>query len=653
MPKLVLSLLPFAYLFLASSDADADMCEALSKESKGYTDKMATLKRVASVSYSTSEQAKLKKQIDQIRDMCSYRIFIELLKKVRDWEPYVFSSALAAKNTDAQMAFLELITKHAGKWQPATYRCASQLDSKEKANLFKQMLEQAVRVDFPAIAYDVLADINNEAQVEAFSSILQRKTSFNWQDAVFETVKSFKVTKPSPNYPLLAFKAMLYAAEKKDWPAETYSQLEYLHKASIYWNFLKKNALERAAKMTGRLNIKNPFDTFFDHQSLETLVKENNIGSVEKLLPLLPIWLRSNYTLMFYSRSNQEASFQQPRAIMYTPLADFIATFTDSTMKGGDTIETISVNKKTFEFEFREVVFKNGKAQFSAINPLKCAVCHHGDSDLKPNWDEYPFWLGAYGMYDDTITSKVFLRPLHATPQDLKNAEAMLKKIGGMPALENTFEEFKKFRATQQTHPRYQYLDHHNVSVFTYPPYRQEGVPPWLEGNPREIFGVPNELLNELFGAWNIQRIFRRIRNVPAYEKERTNLLYFLAGCESNLANLRLTLEAGIVAKGVRPSSRYDEHFARLGIDYLKMTDLTFDRELMLLNDKGFIGSDARMAYLLAEDLKNSIPDIAKHIKVEESGGDERFAKMNSIAPKLLMVEGKWEGCAALEKAMK
>lgn len=648
-------LFPFllAFACLSHTSAHADSCVALIKGEKGYEDKISTLIRLASLSYNASELAELKNEIYQIDTMCSYKVFIELLKKARSWEPYVFASALDVRNEDAANSFIELITKHAAKWQPATYRCASRINSAEKAKLFKQMLEKAAYLDFPATAYDVLTDINNEAQVEAFSLILQKKTSFNWQDAAFSAVRSMKPAKEQPNYRLRAFKALLDKVTQKDWPAAVYASLPSINSYFRYDHFIRKNELGIKTEISDRLDnpyAGDPFETFFDNEDLETLIKDHHIGSIEELLLFLPLWTKSNYTLLFYSRSQQEASFQKPRAIIYTPLGDFLASFNDPTMPGGNIFETIFVNKKTFEFEFREIVFKDGKAEFSKVNPSKCVACHHG-RDLKPNWDEYPFWLGAYGMLHDEINAKTFLKPFHATQQDLNYTKAMLERIGGMNALENTFEEFKKFSKEKTKHARYKYLGPDWKEILKYPPYREEGQAPL--GYKNGIFGTPNEFINELVGVWNIQRIFRKVKNAPSYEKEKMNLLHFLAGCESSPVETRKDIDNKFAKTEVMPSSRYEELFTRdLGVDYLKMTDLTFGRDLMLFNDNGFIGSDYRMAYLLAEDIKRSVPAIGKFIKVENHD-DERHRRMNSVAPKLQMVNDKWEGCAALEDAMR
>jgi hypothetical protein len=66
------------------------------------------------------------------------------------------------------------------------------------------------------------------------------------------------------------------------------------------------------------------------------------------------------YTLVYESGSAQKASFENPRAIVFGPDAKFIFTFNGhASQVGGNTIETMTFNNKTKEFELREILFKN------------------------------------------------------------------------------------------------------------------------------------------------------------------------------------------------------------------------------------------------------------------------------------------------------
>ena len=175
--------------------------------------------------------------------------------------------------------------------------------------------------------------------------------------------------------------------------------------------------------------------------SLKRLIIEKNVGTIEALLPLLPDSFRSHYALMFNSRSLQEASYRDPRVILYGPEAKFIITFNGNPgLRGFDALETMEFDDGTKSFRFHEITFPKkstesavsaSQVRFSESNPDKCLKCHGSPS--RPIWDTYPVWPGAYGERDhQPLSAKEregladFLRNQAAHPRYRPLAESKL-----------------------------------------------------------------------------------------------------------------------------------------------------------------------------------------------------------------------------------
>src|SRR4051812_36180203 len=62
----------------------------------------------------------------------------------------------------------------------------------------------------------------------------------------------------------------------------------------------------------------------YDIEFIKTLIRKNDVKSVEDFLQALPVALRSNYVLVHHSSSSQPASFKDPRVIAFSPDARFI-----------------------------------------------------------------------------------------------------------------------------------------------------------------------------------------------------------------------------------------------------------------------------------------------------------------------------------------
>src|SRR5258708_26724816 len=137
-----------------------------------------------------------------------------------------------------------------------------------------------------------------------------------------------------------------------------------------------------------------------DFASLQRLISQGDIGSVEELIAALPASERSRYALVFESRSLQGASFENPRAILFGPDARLILTFNGGARQRGlRSVETMEFDEGTREFRLRELLFPERAAGavgvvISEPNPQRCARCH--GTPAPPLWDSFPPWPGAY-----------------------------------------------------------------------------------------------------------------------------------------------------------------------------------------------------------------------------------------------------------------
>jgi mono/diheme cytochrome c family protein len=228
--------------------------------------------------------------------------------------------------------------------------------------------------------------------------------------------------------------------------------------------------------------------------SLQRLIEQRDVRSVEALMPVLPAGLRSRYALMFRSRSLHGASFDNPRVILYGDDARLVLTFNgDPRLPGFDVVETMEFDPESKAFTFREIEFAAaagapGRPRISEPNPQPCRKCH-GDPP-RPVWDTHPLWPGAYG--------ERYRAPL-----------APMEAAG-----------LKRFLQAQPTHPRYRYLA--DVARLADPETFRPGARARYEGSERE---PPNAQLAVLLGRLNFENIVHELESRPQFEAYRVPLL--------------------------------------------------------------------------------------------------------------------------------
>jgi cytochrome c553 len=232
----------------------------------------------------------------------------------------------------------------------------------------------------------------------------------------------------------------------------------------------------------------------FNFASLQSLLSQQNIGSVEQLLAALPAAQRNRYALVFESRSLQGASLENPRVILYGPDARFIVTFNGGpAQRGFRVVETMEFDDESQEFRLRELLFPEraagvDKVVVSEVNPERCARCH--GAPAQPVWDTFPLWPGAYGEH--------------------YRANLSARERAGLSA----------FLALQATHPRYgellganRFADPHTFRSSAHGQYAGIPVEP------------PNAELAIYLSRLQAQSITRQLVRQPAFDLYRYALL--------------------------------------------------------------------------------------------------------------------------------
>jgi mono/diheme cytochrome c family protein len=229
-------------------------------------------------------------------------------------------------------------------------------------------------------------------------------------------------------------------------------------------------------------------------ERLVQAVAEQRVTTVERALELLSPSLRSRYALVFDSRSLQQASFADPRVVLFGIDARFIVTFNGQAgQRGFDTLEMMEFDEQRNRFEFREIHFPEGSspgdgAVVSEANPAKCVACH--GQPLRPVWDTWPTWPGVYG--------EQYRAPLARSELD----------------------GLKSFLEAQPTHPRYRALRY--VELFADPNTFVPGTKVLYAGAETE---PPNAVLSRLLAKLSARMIAHEVASAPKFLPYRYALL--------------------------------------------------------------------------------------------------------------------------------
>ena len=226
----------------------------------------------------------------------------------------------------------------------------------------------------------------------------------------------------------------------------------------------------------------------FGFESLRQLIGKGDVASVETLLAALPEDLRSHYTLVFSSRSLQDASFEYPRAVLFGRDAHFIVTFNGNpTQHGFNAVETMEFDATTHRFVFREITFADA-VQISDPNPARCRACH--DEPARPIWDVPPVWPGVYGERYGAGLSSVEQHGMH------------------------------RFLSLQRSHSRYRYLE--NARALADRDTYVAGSRATYNGAAVE---PPNARLSTVLSSLNVRSILSQLAAKPGFSAHLPVLL--------------------------------------------------------------------------------------------------------------------------------
>jgi len=290
----------------------------------------------------------------------------------------------------------------------------------------------------------------------------------------------------------------------------------------------------------------------FGFESLLQLIAERHVDTPETLLAALPADLRTHYTLVFASRSLQDATMEDPRVLLFGTKANLILSFNgNSSQRGFDAIETMEFVPDLNRFVFREISFRSGDSQspikISEPNPARCTACH--DSPARPIWDVPPVWPGVYGeRYRAGLSSD---------------------EMHGM----------RRFLSSQATHPRYRYLL--NVDALA---DRDTYVPNSRASYTGAVIEPPNARLSSLLTGFRLRSILSELARQPGFE---SHLPVLVAAAGSS---------CGALSDFYPPSMQ-----AAIAADYKNFSDTTLaaDRRQMLgkaLRRTGADGPRERLA---------------------------------------------------------
>ena len=257
----------------------------------------------------------------------------------------------------------------------------------------------------------------------------------------------------------------------------------------------------------------------FDFAALRSVIETRQVNSVEELVPLLPVALRSRYALVFSSRSLQQATYSAPRVILYGSDAHLVLTFNgDASQRGFNTVETLEFGQDK-QFRLREIRFpapgSKEAVSFSAPNPTTGQACH--GSPAAPVWDSWPLWPGAYGQRYDA--------PLAAS-----------ERAG-----------LESFLAQQASHPRYGQLM--GIQRLADPATFHDTQSQRYSGVHRE---PPNAELGALLDGLAVESLVRQMRERPGFSTYQYALLGLADGDCGAVADFVPAAARGAALTGLR-----------------------------------------------------------------------------------------------------
>jgi hypothetical protein len=358
----------------------------------------------------------------------------------------------------------------------------------------------------------------------------------------------------------------------------------------------------------------------FSYEDLVHSIESAHVNTVEQALTLFPESMRSNYTLIFNSRSLQSASEENPRAVLFGRSGKFVCAFNgDFNQRGFDTLECIQFRDRERIFDFRTIQFPSAenpspKVIFSENlgvgSRSNCSACHAVDA--RPNWSETHVWAGVYGAQDDRMDSE-------------------------------TENSYRNFSAHRSLNPRYRSLIQ---SAEPGAPFRASVLASGLDSDRSGFSHRPNLRFSNLTTKWNAKRLARLLTQLP----ERKSLAYALGALQCTKTPDATTRKILIPYLEEIDLSTIR---ARLGVSDHEWTTQVFGDEPGAGNDQPSVGHEnlsVAVAMVIVSDLAAAGDASLQSnlVKLGEQNDavlkqDDHSKALNEITPEF----GNWTGAKA------
>ncbi|MES2854311.1 MAG: hypothetical protein V4692_00530, partial [Bdellovibrionota bacterium] len=255
-------------------------------------------------------------------------------------------------------------------------------------------------------------------------------------------------------------------------------------------------------------------------------LEASKVSKVEDAITFLDQDLLSNFTFMRKSRSIQGASAEFPRAILFGRDAKFVVSFNGhASLPGNDRLEIIEFEENGARFEFKTIEEISGQLVYNEDQSM-CLGCHGMGNmdDMKPTWDIYPVWRGAYGSTNDDLT---------------------------LVQVSDELNDYVSFLKTAEQHPRYGKLkfDFARSPLFPFAPTSVDGL---------SFDDRPNLRFSALMHRLQAKRIARQLNDLGATESALRTLLV----CEGVVVDQTLQAEIAKRIKAYVMRAYQDEPFA-------------------------------------------------------------------------------------------
>lgn len=139
-------------------------------------------------------------------------------------------------------------------------------------------------------------------------------------------------------------------------------------------------------------------------KDIELLVKNNDVKSIDQLLEILPLSLKSNVLFVTNGEGLLHGSHTEPIVILWNEPGGISLTFQSSQVgEKAKIIEAFEYSSRDNKIEFLELDFADAERRFKPNS--SCVECHGSNEKARPIWKEYPKWEGSIGSDDDVMTS--------------------------------------------------------------------------------------------------------------------------------------------------------------------------------------------------------------------------------------------------------